>query len=139
MNVVEVIELTGVSTESWSDAVHCGVNEARGLLCRMTAAPKSRPIANYAPTRLDEYSATISVVFIVEAPGMPDLVSALTDSVPRHQFELRGREMPFAETPEMLIPFPVTNAYGRASKAVHMKQLADETASSIPHSRSQRQ
>ena len=55
MNVVEVIEFTGVSTESWSDAVHCGVNEARGLLCRMTAAPKSRPIANYAPARLDDH------------------------------------------------------------------------------------
>ena len=69
MELIRVIELEGNSQESWQDAVGHAVSEATRLLRPMISDIGDKPVASSRQTRLDEYSATIRVAFIVEIPG----------------------------------------------------------------------
>ena len=68
MAVIKILGLSGSSRESWADAVERAVVEATRLLQPITDLHSSRPEANGAMTRLDEYTATVCVAFIVDEP-----------------------------------------------------------------------
>ena len=70
MTIIKVTQLTGCSRESWSDAAGRAVYEAMRLLQPIINADAVKSMANGALTRLDEYQVTVSVAFIVEAPGL---------------------------------------------------------------------
>lgn len=72
MPVIRIPGLSGSSRESWPDAVDRAVVEATKLLQPMTALRSGRQRASNVSKRLDEYTATVCVAFIVESPDVPD-------------------------------------------------------------------
>jgi flavin-binding protein dodecin len=67
--VVRVIELVGVSAESWEDAARRVVERASRTLRHITGLDLIRGTGVVRDGRIAEYHATVKVAFIVEKAG----------------------------------------------------------------------
>jgi flavin-binding protein dodecin len=90
MAVIRIMELSGSSHESWSDAVERAVVEATRLLQPMIDTSSSKREVSNVLTRVDEYTATICVAFIVKDLNVPALPLRTGDV--RKQVDLPGEK-----------------------------------------------
>jgi len=68
--VVRVIEMVGVSDESWTDAVHLVVKRASQTLRHVTGVDVVKSSAVVKDGKIIEYRVDAKVAFIVEGPDI---------------------------------------------------------------------
>lgn len=67
--VVKVVELVGVSTESWSDAARSAIATASTTIRNITGVDVIRSTASVRDGMIHEYHVDLKVAFVVDANG----------------------------------------------------------------------
>lgn len=67
--VVKVVELVGVSTESWSDAARTAIATASATIRNITGVDVVRSTATVHDGVIHEYHVDLKVAFVVDANG----------------------------------------------------------------------
>lgn len=63
---VKIIEVIGVSTESWEDAVNQAVSKASESVKGITGVEVVSQTAKVIDGKVDHYNATVKLAFVVE-------------------------------------------------------------------------
>ena len=67
--VVKVVELVGMSNESWSDAARQAVAIASETIHNITGVDVMRSTASVKNGKIDEYHVDLKIAFVVEGNG----------------------------------------------------------------------
>ena len=68
-SVVKVVELVGVSSESWSDAARSAVATASETIHHITGVDVLRSTASVRNGTIEEYHVDVKIAFVVDGNG----------------------------------------------------------------------